>query len=72
MHCVGDLFVCLDIINGHVGRLIDVYGGLLGGCCVDQKNLEGERTVSNTWFKREKMMKVTFRLGENETEYGFL
>ena len=24
--------------------------------------------MSNTWFQREEMWKVTFRIGENETE----
>ena len=24
--------------------------------------------MSNTWFKREEKMKVTFRMGENETD----
>ena len=28
--------------------------------------------VSNTWPKREEKMKVTFRMGENETEIGFV
>ena len=28
--------------------------------------------MSNTWFKREEKMKVTFRIGENETEIDFV
>ena len=28
--------------------------------------------MSNTWFKREENMKVTFRMGENETEIDFV
>ena len=27
--------------------------------------------VSNTWFTREGKRKVTFRMGENETEFDF-
>ena len=30
--------------------------------------LEKELCVSNTWFKSEVKRKVTFRMGENETE----
>ena len=29
---------------------------------------EKELCVSNTWFKREEKRKLTFRIGENETE----
>ena len=28
--------------------------------------------MSNTWFKREEKRKVTFRMGENETEIDFV
>ena len=28
--------------------------------------------MSNTWFKREEKRKVTFKLGENETESDFV
>ena len=31
-----------------------------------------ELCVSNTWFKREQKMKVTFKIGENETEIDFV
>ena len=31
-----------------------------------------ELCVSNTWFKREEKRKVTFRMGENETEFDFV
>ena len=53
-----------------------------GGYGVGQRNLEGrmllefclekELYVSNTWFKREENRKVTFRMGENETEIDFV
>ena len=28
--------------------------------------------MTNTWFKREEKRKVTFRMGENETEIDFV
>ena len=28
--------------------------------------------VSNTWLKREEKRKVTFRIGENDIEIGFV
>ena len=28
--------------------------------------------MSNTWFKRERKRKVTFRMGENETKIDFV
>ena len=31
-----------------------------------------EICVSNTWFKREEKRKMTFRMGENETEIDFV
>ena len=34
--------------------------------------LEKELCVSNTWFKREEMRKVTLRMGENETDIGIV
>ena len=79
MHSAGDLVMCLGDVNRHVGRHID---GVHGGYGVGQRNLEGkmllefcqekELCVSNTWFKREEKMKVTFRMGENETEIDFV
>ena len=35
-------------------------------------SLEKELCVSNTWLKREEKRKVTFRMGENETENDFV
>ena len=68
----------MGTINGHVGRHIDGFDGENGGYGVGQRNLEGrmllefclekELCVSNTWFKREEKRKVTFRMGEIETE----
>ena len=34
--------------------------------------MEKELCVSNTWLKREKKRKVTFRGGKNETENDFV
>ena len=31
-----------------------------------------ELCVSSTWFKREEKRKVTFRIGDNETEIDFV
>ena len=33
--------------------------------------LEKESCMSNTWFKREEKRKMTFRMGENETEIAY-
>ena len=35
-------------------------------------SLEKELCVSTTWSKRVEKRKVTFRVGENETEIGFV
>ena len=63
MHAIDDLVMCLDDINGHVGRYIDGFDRVHGGYGIGQKNLEGriliefclekKLCVSNTWFKRE-------------------
>ena len=73
IYSAGDLVVCTEDINGHVGRHID---GLDGGYGIGQRNLEGrmlsqfclekDSCVSNTLFKRKEKRKVTFRIGENE------
>ena len=65
--------------NEHVGRFVD---GFHGGYAIGQWNLEGrmllefclekELCVSNTWYRREKKRKVTFSMGENETEIDFV
>ena len=34
--------------------------------------LEKELCVSSTWFRREERRKVTFRIGENDTEIDFV
>ena len=81
-HSAGHLVMCLGDFNGHVGRHIDGLDGVRGGYVVSQWNLEEimllefclekELCVSNTWFEREEKRKVTFRMGENETEIDFV
>ena len=68
----------MDILVG----LLMVYNGVYGGYGVGQRNSEGrmllecclenELCVSNIWSKREEKRKVTFRMGENETEIDFV
>ena len=41
MHYVDDLAMCLDDINGHVGRHNDGFDGVHGGYFVGQRNLDG-------------------------------
>ena len=81
-HSVGDLVMSLGNHSGHVGRYIDGFDGVHGENCIGQKKLEGrilleiclekKLCVSNAWFKREEKRKVTFRMGENETEIDFV
>ena len=78
MHSADDFVMYLGCFNGHVGRHIDGFDEMHGGYGVGQRNLERrmflefcleeELCVSNTWFKREEKRKVTFGMGENETE----
>ena len=82
MHSVDDLVMHLANFNGHAGRHIDGFYGVHAGYGVGQRKLEGrilsefclkkELCVSNTWFKRDDKRKVTFRMGENETEIDFV
>ena len=67
--------MCLGDFNRHVGRYIDGFYGVHGGCGVGQRNLRGrmllvfflqkELCVLNTWCRGEEKRKVTFRMGEN-------
>ena len=69
-------------IDGHIGRHIDGSDGIHGWDGVGQRNMEGrmllefrlgkELCVSDTRLKREEKRKVTFRVGENETEIDFV
>ena len=82
MHSADDLVLSFGDFNGHVGRHIDGFGVVHGGYDVGQRNFEGrmsleyclemELCVSNTWFKSEEKRKVTFIMGENETEIDFV
>ena len=74
--------MCFVDINGHVDGHIYGFDGVHGGYGVGQSNLDGrmllefclekELYVSNTWFKREEKRKLTFRIGESETEINFV
>ena len=78
MYSADDLVMCLGDINGYVDRHIHGLNGVPEGHGVGQRKLEGrmllefclkkELCVSDTWLKREEKRKVTFRIGENETE----
>ena len=82
MESAGDLAMCMDDYNGHVGRHIDGFDGVHGGYGVGKKNLEGrmllqlslnkELYVSTTWSKREAKWMVIFKIGENETKIDFV
>ena len=39
MHSVVDLVMCLGEFNGHVGRHIDGFHAVHGGCGVGKRNL---------------------------------
>ena len=79
MHSADYLVMILGGFNGHVGRHFD---GVHGGYGVSQRIMEGrmlleiclkkELCLSTVWFKREGKRKVTFRMGENETEIDFV
>ena len=78
MHSADNLVMCLAVFNGHVGGYIGKFDWVHGAYGVGQRNLQGRMflmfcldevlCVSNTWFKREEKRKVTFRMGENETD----
>ena len=65
----------------HICKHNDKFDGVYGCYGVGQRNLKGRillelslerKYVLNTWFKREEKRKVTFRMGENETEIDFV
>ena len=82
MHSGGDLVMCSNDFNEHIGWHIDGLDRVDGGYGVGQRNLEGRMLlmfcldkklcVSNTWLRREEKWKVTFRMCENETEIDFV
>ena len=81
MHSADDLVMRLGDFNEH-SRHNDGFDGVNGGYSIWHRNLEGimllefclekELCVLNTWFEREEKRKVTFRMGENETEIDFV
>ena len=82
MHSADNLVICIDDFNGHVGRHIHGFGEVHGGCGVGLKNMPGrmllelflekELCVSSTLPKREEKRKVTFGMGDIETEIDFV
>ena len=40
MHSAGDLVMCLDDFNGHIGRHINGFDVVHGGYVIGQMNLE--------------------------------
>ena len=42
MHCAGDIGMCLGDLNGHGGRRIDGFNGVIGVYGIGQRNLEGK------------------------------
>ena len=78
MHGADDLVVCLSDLNVHMSKHINGFNGGHGEYGVSQKYLNGRmspeilwrkiKKKSSTWFKRKEKMKVTSRMGENETE----
>ena len=82
MHSAGDVVMCFDDFNGHIGRHIDGFHWVLVWYGVGWTNLVGsmllefclekELIVCNAWFMREEKRKVTLRTGENETGIDFV
>ena len=81
--CILQMINVLGDFNGHISGHI---GGFDWGAWIGMGNVRGIRKeesnksfvwrrnykLSNTWSNREEKMKVTFRMGENETEIDFL
>ena len=75
---IDGLVMCLGDFNGHIGWHIDIFDGVHRGYGIGWTNfggrillefcLEKELCVSNTWFMTEEKRKVTFRMGQGETE----
>ena len=82
MQSPGKLVLGLGDFNGHVGRWIDGFEGVHGGYGMGKRNVEERRLlefcdekelgVPNTWFEKKEQRKVTYSMGGNETEIGFV
>ena len=67
--------------NGHVGRRIDGFEGVHGGCEIGKRNVEGRRLLkfgdekelcaANTWFEKEQR-KITYSMGGNKIDLDFV
>ena len=73
MHSADDLVMCLGDCNGHVGRHIDGFDGVHGGCWSEEfgrmnviRVLFGIGIMCQIYGLREEKRKVAFRMGENE------
>ena len=81
LHSADDLVMRLGDLNGHIGRHIDGFDGVHGEYGISHRKFKGrmllefclekELCMSNIWSKREEISKVTFRMGENETDFDF-
>ena len=80
MNTVSKLVMCFGNFNGHAGWHIDGFDGVHGGFVVGQVNLEErmllkfclEKELCQIHGLTEEKRKLTFRLGENETEIDFV
>ena len=65
----GEVVLGLGDFNGHVGRWIDGFESVHGGCGIGKRNVEGRRLlkfcdenellVANTWFEKKEQGKIT-------------
>ena len=69
----------LGDFNRQVGRRINDFNSVYGGYEISKRNIEGrlhelfnekELCVANTWL--EKIRKITYLMGGNETEIDFV
>ena len=70
MPSADNLVMCLDDVNGHVGRHIDGFDGVHGGHGVCQRNLKGIMLLEfclekELCVKLREKRKVTFRIDVN-------
>ena len=78
----GEIIFSLGDFNGHVGKFVEGFEGVHGGNGIGKRNAEGRRLlefcdekqlcVANTWFRKEDKRKITYSVGECETEIDFV
>ena len=64
-----EVILSIGDFNGHIGRRIDGFEGVHGGCGIGKRNVEGKRLlefcdekelcVANTWFQKKEQRKIT-------------